>query len=171
MQIEIGVRAEHEPAELREVQPYLAEQFPQLFEAAKTTLKILAPKRTFWEKVTIFHAESFKREGTPLTRRFARHAYDLHQLMISGIGQEALDDLDLLKRVSQHKARFHASANVDYSQAYTGKLRLAPKGSKQQALADDYAAMHDFFISEPPKFCDILKSLQLIEQQTNSANG
>jgi hypothetical protein len=170
VQIEIGVRAEHEPAELREVQPYIAEQFPQLFEEPKTTLKVLAAKRTFWEKVTIFHAESFKREGTPLTRRFARHTYDLHQLMQAGIGKDALEDLDLLKRVAQHKALFHASANVDYSLAYTGELRLAPQGSKQQELADDYAAMRDFFMGEPPAFSDILKSLQQIEQQTNSVN-
>jgi hypothetical protein len=43
-----------------------------------------------------------------------------------------------------------------------------PHGSRQQELADDYAAMRDFFMSEPPKFSDILNSLQAIEQQANA---
>jgi hypothetical protein len=32
------------------------------------------------------------------------------------------------------------------------------------------AVMCDFFMGEPPAFSDILKSLQQIEQQTNSVN-
>jgi len=169
VQIEIGVRAEHDPAEQRIVRPYVAEHFPDIFKQPETKVKVLSAKRTFWEKATIYHAESFKPAGQPWTRRYARHAYDLHQLMNSEIGEEALEDLDLLKRVATHKATFHAQAGLDYQQAYKGNLRVCPKGSRQDELADDYKAMRDFFMSEPPPFEDILESLQNIEQQTNTA--
>lgn len=170
VQIEIGVRAEHDPAEQRIVRPYVAEQFPDIFEQPDAKVKVLSAKRTFWEKATIYHAESFKPAGQPWTRRYARHAYDLHQLMNSEIGEEALRDLDLLKRVAVHKATFHASKGVNYHQAYQGNLRLSPKGSRQEELADDYKAMKDFFMTDnPPPFEKILKSLETIEQRTNAA--
>ena len=46
--------------------------------------------RTFWEKATILHAESIRPADQPMPTRLARHAYDLHQLMQSSIGQAAL---------------------------------------------------------------------------------
>jgi hypothetical protein len=167
VQIEIGVRAQHEPAEIKTVLPYIAEQFPQIFETPQTEVKVLSARRTFWEKATIFHTEFSKPADQPIRKRYARHAYDLHKLLSSDIGKEALEDLDLLKQVSMHKAAFHTSAHVDYTAIYTGGLKVMPQGSRQQELADDYAAMRDFFMSEPPPFSDILKSLQHIEQQAN----
>ena len=169
VQIEISARAEHEPAEERTVLPYVAEQYPQLFDQAHTSVKVLAARRTFWEKATILHAESYRPADQPMPQRLARHAYDLHQLMQSGIGQEALAEPELLERVAKHKAFFYTQAGVDYAITYQGGLKVFPQGSRQQELADDYAAMRDFFMSEPPKFADILKSLQTIEQQTNAA--
>lgn len=169
VQIEIGVRAEHDPAEKRVVQPYIAGEFPLIFEQPTTQVKVLCARRTFWEKATIYHAEFSKPADQLMRQHYARHAYDLHQLLHSDEGKEALHAHDLLKKVCEHKAHFHASAHVDYTAAYTGDLKVFPQGSRQQELADDYAAMRDFFMSEPPAFADILKSLQTIEQQTNAA--
>lgn len=169
VQIEIDVRAEHDPSEQRIVRPYVAEHFPDIFKQPDTKVKVLSAKRTFWEKATIYHAESFKPADLPWTRRYARHAYDLHQLVNSKIGEEALGDLGLLKRVAVHKATFHAQAGVDYHLAYTGGLNVVPEGSRLQELEDDYAAMRDFFMAEPPPFEDILESLKTIEQKTNAA--
>lgn len=167
VQIELSARAEHEPAEERSIQPYIAEQLPQLFNQPQTLVKVLAPRRTFWEKATILHAESIRPAGEPMPQRLARHAYDLHQLMQSGIGQAALAQPELLKRVAQHKAFFYTQAEVDYEAAYTGGLKVAPEGPRLKELEADYAAMRDFFMSEPPKFSHILASLQTIEQQAN----
>lgn len=171
VQIEISARAEHEPAEVKSVQPYIAEQFPQLFEQAETPLKVLAAKRTFWEKATILHAEACRSDGKPMPQRLARHAYDLHQLMQTELGAEALADHGLLQRVAQHKAFFYTQAGVNYTAAYTGGLKVMPEGSRKQDLADDYAAMRDFFMSEPPPFDNILASLQTIEDAANIPNS
>lgn len=168
VQIELSARAEHEPAEERDVQPYIAEHYPQLFDQPQTPVKVLAARRTFWEKATILHAESIRPADETMPPRLARHAYDLHQLMQSGIGQEALAEPELLERVAKHKAFFYTQAEVDYESAYTGGLIVMPQGSRLQELAADYTAMRDFFMSEPPDFNDILASLQTIEQQANA---
>ena len=102
-----------------------------------------------------------------MPQRIARHAYDLHQLMQSGIGAEALAEPELLQRVAQRKAFFYTQADVDYTAAQSGGLKVMPEGPRTQELADDYAAMRDFFMSEPPPFDDVLASLQTIEQQAN----
>ncbi len=167
IQIELSARAEHEPAEVRDIQPYIAEHYPQLFDQPQTPLKVLAARRTFWEKATILHAESIRPVEQPMPPRLARHAYDLHQLMQSGIGQAALAEPELLERVARHKAFFYTQAEVDYEAAYTGGLKVVPEGARLKELADDYKAMRDFFMSEPPDFTDILTSLQTIEQHSN----
>lgn len=167
VQIELSARAEHEPAEERAIQPYIAEHYPQLFDQPQTPLKVLAARRTFWEKATILHAESIRPIEQPMQPRLARHAYDLHQLMQSGIGQAALAEPALLERVAKHKAFFYTQAEVDYEAAYTGGLKVVPEGARLKELAADYKAMRDFFMSEPPDFTDILTSLQTIEQYSN----
>lgn len=171
VQIEISARAEHEPAEIKAVQPYTAERFPQIFEQAETPLKVLAAKRTFWEKATILHAEASRPVDQPMPQRLTRHAYDLHQLMQSVIGTEALAAPELLQRVAQHKAFFYKQAGVDYTAAHTGSLKVMPEGPRKQEFADDYAAMRDFFMSEPPPFDDILASLTTIEEYANHLNS
>jgi len=167
IQIEISARAEHEPAEVRTVRPYIAEQFETLFEKAETPIKILAAKRTFWEKATILHAESTRPANEPMPPRLARHAYDLHQLLECGIGKDAFDEIELLERVAKHKAFFYTQAGVDYQQAYSGGLKVAPEGDSQVELEKDYKDMRDFFMSDPPNFNAVLNSLKAIESQAN----
>ena len=76
-------------------------------------------------------------------------------------------DLKLLKRVAQHKTFFYNQAEVDYNAAANGGLKVVPTGPRQKELAEDYAAMRDFFMFQPPKFEDILESLKIIEQHAN----
>jgi hypothetical protein len=167
IQIEISARAEHEPAEVRSIRPYIAEQFEQLFDQPDTSIKILAARRTFWEKATILHAESSRPASEPMPPRLARHAYDLHQLMACNIGKEALEEIELLERVAKHKAFFYTQAGVDYKQAYSGGLKVVPEGRRQAELEKDYKDMRDFFMSDPPNFDTVLNSLKAIEMQAN----
>jgi hypothetical protein len=167
IQIEISARAEHEPAEIRVIRPYLADQFEQLFDQPDKSIKVLAARRTFWEKATILHAESSRPANEPMPPRLARHAYDLHQLLASKVGEEALEEIELLKRVAKHKAFFYTQAGVDYEQAYSGGLKVVPEGPRQAELAQDYQNMRDFFMSAPPHFDAVLNSLKRIELQAN----
>ena len=171
LQIDISVRAEHEPSELKSITSYVAEQFGEQFDNPDTTIKVLDAKRTFWEKVTLLHAESTRPEEESLPARLARHAYDLHRLMESGIGNNAIAEIDLLERVARHKTAFYFQRRVDYEAAYSGHLQIVPNSRRLEELKSDYTAMRDFFIGEPPGFDDILASLGQIQTRVNSQCG
>jgi hypothetical protein len=167
IQIEVSARAEHEPAEIRVIRPYLADRFEQLFDQPDKSIKVLAARRTFWEKATILHAESSRPANEPMPPRLARHAYDLHQLMTSAIGKTALEEIELLARVAKHKAFFYPQAGVDYEQAYSGDLKIVPEGPRKNEFEKDYQDMRDFFMGDPPHFDAVLNSLKAIETQAN----
>ena len=47
--------------------------------------------------------------------------------------------------------------------------RLTPPHNQIAGLERDYRAMHDRFYKEPPEFADILRSLQLLENEINES--
>ena len=55
VKIELGGRNDDWPAEDRTVTAYVAEELPQVMPAA-ISVRVLAARRTFWEKATILHA-------------------------------------------------------------------------------------------------------------------
>lgn len=169
--IELSGRAEHVPTEVRSIEPYVAETFPEVIQNASYEVKVLAAVRTFWEKVTILHAESSRPEDQAFPPRLARHAYDLCQLMKSGegLGEEALTQIDLLKRVCEHKAFFFTQGRVDYEMATNGGLCLIPSQQRLKELQKDYEEMKDYFFKEPPPFEEVIRMLRLIEKRANEA--
>jgi hypothetical protein len=46
---------------------------------------------------------------------------------------------------------------------------LTPPQNQIAALERDYRAMRDMFYKEPPAFADILRSLQLLEDEINES--
>lgn len=165
--IELSARAEHEPIETREIQSYVAEEFPSLFTVASTRVKILSPRRTFWEKVTLLHAAFASPAEQSLPARLARHVYDLHQLLQDKTGQAAMPDRALFEQVCRHKAFFYPQTHVDYAAVQSGHLLLSPSPARRTELKRDYEAMRDFFMSKPPEFSQLMTSLQQIERQAN----
>ena len=62
IRLEIGALAAWTPAELVDIVPYAAEQYPQLFKQKEVSVLTVAPERTFWEKATILHHEANRPE-------------------------------------------------------------------------------------------------------------
>ena len=56
MLIETGTKSEHLPTEEVEINSLLEDAIAEIH--SKSVVKVLSPKRTFWEKVTLFHAEN-----------------------------------------------------------------------------------------------------------------
>ena len=166
--MEFSARSEHEPVEDKQIQPYIAEQFPNQVPNAEIPVKVLAAVRTFWEKVTILHAESTRAKDEPLPPRLARHASDIWQLMESGIGEAAMHQRDLLRRVCDHKSMYYHQGRIDYSEAYTGKLTLVPSHDRLTELDKDYRAMREYFPQEPPYFEHIVQALRQIQERVNA---
>lgn len=168
VRIEFGGRSDHWPAEDARIVPYVAEEFPDLFAAPECTVKTLSAERTFWEKATILHAEHHRPAGKALGERISRHYYDLAMLARSPVRARALEQIELLEAVANHKTHFFRAAWAKYDEARPGSLRLLPSEDLRSALQADYAKMGEMIFGEPPSFDSVLETLAGLEAEINT---
>jgi hypothetical protein len=170
VRLEMGARGEHWPSIDATIQPYSAEDFPDIFKEPRCDVKVVAAERTFWEKATILHMWSNAVPGKKLGERQSRHYYDVAQLYEGGIGKTALNDLDLLRAVSEHKSVFFPRAWAKFEEAVPGSLRLVPSGARLAELERDYQKMRDEMIfGNAPTLAHIIDVLREIERKVNQA--
>ena len=174
VKIEFGAKSTGEPVQelpvVCDAEEYLAEEgirFP------RTTSRVMAAERTFWEKATAIHVFCVKgsfRGGD----RFARHWYDVVKLDEAGFADSAIADIDLGEHVALHKSRFFRESGVDYDVAVRGGLQLVPEGDAIKALEEDYRLMREsgmFFNVEPESFAEIIERCRQIEEKANKARA
>jgi hypothetical protein len=164
VKLELGWRSATTPAEDRVVTPYVATIFPDLFAHPLVRCTVLTADRTFWEKVTALHAESFRDE---VPRFFSRHYSDVAVMSRSDRGSNAMRDLQMLESVRHYKQRYYPSARSRYDLASPGTLRMLPSAEKSRALGADYRSMRTMFFAEPWPFAEVLDRLREIEVIVN----
>jgi hypothetical protein len=170
--LELGTHAEFVPRDRFTIRSLVAEEFPDLMGGnGEVSVIALLAKRTFWEKVTILHAEFHRPPEKVLPDRYSRHYYDVAMLAQSAIRPESLADVALLADVVKHKQTFYPSAWARYDLAQPGSLRLAPKQERMAALRRDYRNMAVMIFAKPLSFDEILESLQGLEQEINDLKG
>ncbi len=167
--LELGTHAEFVPRGEFEIRSFAAQEFPGLFAHPTVRLSCLLAKRTFWEKVTILHAEHHRPAAKPLPGRYSRHYYDVAMIAPTSIGQEALADVELLNQVVRHKQAFYPAAWARYDLAEPGSLKLLPPESRLPALKQDYRSMSVMLFGNPPSFEMLLDTLGRCERQINAA--
>ena len=181
LKFEFGSRNAIEPSEVKLVQPEVLgwAQAKQLrFPSAH--VPVLLAERTFWEKVTLIHAEITRRNPKANVERYSRHWYDLAKLSFSApqqhlaglgrlspIGARALTRTDLRDHVIATKTALFGVAGVNYAEVASGACRLVPDGSLAEGLAWDYAAMLEasMFDETPPSWSELMAALTMLEQQ------
>ena len=168
VKIELGWRSATAPSEVREFRSYVAEQFPDVMRDANVRCTVLSAARTFWEKVTALHAESYRDE---VPHFFSRHYSDVAAMLQVDIGKAASRDLAMLEEVRKFKARYYPSARARYDLAVPGTLTIVPSESKALALATDYRNMRMMFFSEPPEFGEVMERLYGLQEQINDVSG
>lgn len=169
VKIELGARSDDWPHENQPIQPYVTEQFPALDAGAVTTVRVLAAERTFWEKACLLHEETFRPPGKPRKLRMARHYYDLWCLLRAGVGERALANPALFRRVAEHREIFFRYAWVDYTTHKPGSFRLTPPPEQDANWRADYQAMlGSMFFGDVPDFDDIMKSVSDFETAFNN---
>jgi hypothetical protein len=159
VKIEFGARSDHWPAEIKEVQPYLAEQIPDAMQEAKVEVKVMDVRRTFWEKVTILHQLAHLPADKAFPARYSRHYSDVAELITAGVADQAANDEALLEAVVEHKQMFYRSAWADYPTAKKGTLQLLPPKDRIPDLAKDLDSMREMFFDRPPDLDQVLKTL------------
>jgi hypothetical protein len=104
VKIELGWRSADEPVENRGIVSYVAEHFPNLLVRSAISCTVLGAERTFWEKITALHAESF-RNG--VSHFFSRHYSDVASIFGTNVGRAAVRDLEMLEAARVFKERYY----------------------------------------------------------------
>ncbi|MBL1261738.1 MAG: nucleotidyl transferase AbiEii/AbiGii toxin family protein [Thiotrichaceae bacterium] len=167
VRLEIGPLASWLPNQRAQICSYAAEAFPDLFDSTHCAVQVIQAERTFWEKATILHVETYRPDDRPLPPRYFRHYYDLAQMACTDVKTRALAADELLADVVTFKQRFYPRGWAHYELAVRGTLRLVPAGNVLAAVAADYRAMRDMIFGEVPTFEQIMQSLQLLEDEIN----
>lgn len=167
VKLEFGSLTDQQPVGRHAVRPWVAEILPQAFPDWRCEVVALEVERSFWEKATILHAEYHRPAEKPTPDRFSRHYADTaalagHPAAAGGVAQGELRD-----RVVAWKGQFFGSSWARYDLAKPGSFRLVPPPERQAALRDDYRAMRDMYLSEPPTFDDVLARLAELERAIN----
>lgn len=163
VKIELGARSDHWPVEVMSIKPYVSNAAGKVdIEGAQ--VRVLGAERTFWEKATILHAIS---HGSKLRTRMSRHYYDVGEMVDSSIYGKAIQNIDLLIKVAEHKALFFKDSKAHYDLAKPGTLRLVPLDEHLVLLNDDYRQMKEMFFEDPPSFESVLKKLKTAEEEIN----
>jgi hypothetical protein len=169
IRLEIGALASMMPMGIYSVTPYAAEKFPHLFVQPSIKVSAIKPERTFWEKLTILHAEAHRPETKPMPPRYSRHYYDAYQLAINPSVNHALSDLTMLQQVVEFKQRFYPSGWANYETAVAGTFKLTPSEHHLLKLKQDYKDMGEMIFGKKPTFEDMLETLAAVEQQINAS--
>src|SRR5262249_16200469 len=89
--LEFGGRNVIVPNEEHTLQPYIAAELTDL-QFPQATVTVLAPSRTFWEKVTLIHVACNRSIPKVDANRQSRHWHDLCVLADHNIGKTAILD-------------------------------------------------------------------------------
>ena len=168
--LEIGPLASWLPSSTFEITPFVATKFPHLFKQPKCSVNAVVAKRTFWEKATILHQEANRGEEKKIPLRHSRHYYDLAQMALSSVKDEALNDLQLLEDVVLFKQKFYMSAWANYEEAKVGTFKILPPKFRYKELRADYSSMKSMIFDKYLEFDEIIEILGKLENEINSKN-
>lgn len=163
VKLEFGARGEAEPQEVKSMAPYVADEFPELFEQSTISVATLVAERTFWEKATILHA---LHHGTKLRERMSRHYYDTYMLAEKGVANAAMKQPELLQKVVRNKSLMFSDNKASYETATIAEIKLMPMQEDiLTVLRKDYTTMQEMFMGDAPDFDAIMKRLTELEEQ------
>ncbi|HIP44047.1 MAG TPA: nucleotidyl transferase AbiEii/AbiGii toxin family protein [Sulfurospirillum arcachonense] len=170
IKVEAGVRSARVPTITKSIDSF----FEQVLEKSDPIeVNILRPDRTFWEKATILHAENSRNEPSRIEKRnhMSRHIYDLVKLYNSEYGKMALNNLDLLLNVVQHKSTFYKDNRADYLKATPESIKIVPTDKLNSSFKVDYEDMSkSMIIGNPPTYEELIEKLEQIEDVLRNYN-
>ena len=170
VKIEAGAKSALDPHTIITLQPYAADDIPDISLLVENVVTINA-ERTFWDKVMILHGlrrwHDKRNELRQQGHRISRHYYDVYQLIHSSVGQKTKNDFALALDCARHAQVFFNSSDLDLLHARKGSFALMPTPLMQQTLKRDYQAMSSMIFGKCPDFIDVLKTIEELEVQLN----
>lgn len=168
IRLEIGPLAAMLPMQQCSIKSYAEKLFPQVFTQTKITVPTISIERTFWEKLTILHAESHRPQNKALPSRYARHYYDVWCLSRSTYIDTTLQDISLLDEVVKFKQRFYPASWANYELANAQYLQLMPNVAHHNALKKDYDSMKEMIFGHAPEFEQLLQDIEQLQTRIHT---
>lgn len=170
VKIEAGARSALDPLLTCPVSPYISGELPDWsFEV--DGIRVLAPERTYWEKLLILHGlyYGYEDKGRLPTDRdlISRHYYDVAMITVTETGRSALPNTDLLDAVREHNLITFRQAWKQFEKAVPGSVRLMPQPELRSVIERDYRAMQGMILGDIPDFGWIMEQLQFAESTIN----
>ncbi len=167
VKIELGARSDTDPSETPTIRPFVNEVFPGVLGEGWFEVRTVMAKRTFWEKALLLHEENCRSERR-IRDRLSRHYYDLWSMSEKGVDKEAIDDVELFKRVVDHRRVFFKVGSVDYDEMIQGQLRICPPQERLAEWEKDYSDMQsEMFYGTPPSFSSVIERISRVEHEFN----
>jgi hypothetical protein len=167
IKIEFG-RGDQWPSKQFPISPYVNEEFPDIFTIPNVMVPVLDCQRTFWEKVTLLHAEHHRPDPQALKLRMSRHWSDIAVMSADETFATEKLDLKLLAEVVKFKTIYFASSWASYDSAFPGAMKLLPNEALHKLLREDYKAMREMYVDEPLSFDEIIARLKVFEARLNA---
>ncbi len=162
--IEVGSRSLIEPHVPRAIQSLIDESYPeQEFSSSPFSVASVIPERTFLEKIMLLHEEFLKPLEKSKPNRMSRHLYDLHRLMDTDYGLNAVKDKALFETIVSHRRKFTPIRGLDYSLHTSQTINLIPPDNIVGEWQADYKVMQTNMIyGNAPSFEELLKRMKLL---------
>ncbi len=167
IKIEFG-RGDQQPSQKHPVTSFVAEEFPDVVKDRSAEIAVLDCERTFWEKITLLHAENHRPDPARLKPRMSRHWSDIAVISISDRFANDKLSLDLLKTVIRFKQIYFAANWAKYETAVPGTIRIVPNEALRKVLREDYAQMKEMLPVDALTFDQILERLEVLEKRLNA---
>lgn len=173
VKIESGAKSALDPNSARTLRPYLEGDVPGLDLSVGNVITVDA-ERTFWDKVVILHGLrrwfDLRGELRGGGQRISRHYYDIHMLMSSKAGQQAIADRALGEDCVAHARLFFNRPDYDLTSAMPPTFALRPEGAMFDDLGRDYQAMTAMIFGKAPRFELVFESVASLEATLNAPN-
>lgn len=162
--IEVGSRSLIEPHTPRPIQSLIDEAYPQQeFTSLSFQVPSVVPERTFLEKIMLLHEEFLKSPEKSKPNRMSRHLYDLHRLMDTDYGINAIKDKDLFETIASHRRKFTPIRGLDYTLHTPQTINLIPPDNIIGEWEADYKVMQTNMIyGDAPSFKDLLERMNIL---------
>jgi hypothetical protein len=167
IKIEFG-RGDQQPSQTFPVTPFVAEEFPDVVSEKSAEIAVLGCERTFWEKITLVHAENHRPDPAKLKPRMSRHWSDVAVMSTASRFQDEKLSIALLQQVIHFKQIYFAATWAHYETALPGTLRILPNAELAKILRGDYARMKEMFPSGSLSFEEVLERLETLAKRLNA---
>jgi hypothetical protein len=167
IKIEFG-RGDQQPSGKSSVTSFVGEMFPDIIREKSASVLVLDCQRTFWEKVTLLHAENHRPDPENLKLRMARHWSDVAVMSTAERFKDENLSLYLLTEVIRFKQIYFPRNWAHYDTAVPETLLIVPNEPLQVILRSDYQRMDEMFPTKPLVFDEILTKLKVLQQRINA---